>query len=263
MNTKYHRLITGTPKTLTLKKSKCGKYFLTICCAGVPKEAVDVGNGAAGIDLGLNHFVATSDGEFFNHPKPLKQLSRKRKKLARHFSKTKKRSENRNKARIRLARLDEHITNIRNDFGWKLCLQLIKKYGTIYIEDLNVCGMVKNHCLAKAITDVSWSDFTSKLSFKAESAGGRVVKVNPKNTSQACSKCGNIVRKTLAIRTHKCPHCGLELDRDLNSARNILLKGIGLERPDFKPVGVEASADGINPKQASTMNQEAHCFSNG
>jgi len=162
-----------------------------------------------------------------------------------------------------LAKIDERVANVRNDFGWKICLTLIRKYRAIYIEDLNVCGMVKNHRLAGAIMDVSWSDFTSKLCFKAESAGGKVVKVNPKNTSQLCSKCGAIVRKVLVVRTHSCPHCGLELDRDLNAARNILVKGIGLERPDFKPVGVKVSTDGASPKQALTMKQEVHCFSSG
>jgi len=258
LNVKYHRPITGTPKTLTIKKAKSGKYFITIACAGAISEKIELGKGEVGIDLGLNHFVATSDGEFFDHPKPAKQISKKRKLLARQFSKTKKRSENRNKARVKLARVDEKVANTRNDFGWKLCRILIEKYGTIYAEDLNVRNMVKNHHLAGAITDVSWSDFTNKLSFKAESAGGKVVKVNPRNTSQQCSECGKIVWKTLAIRTHKCPNCGLEIDRDVNSALNMLSKGkIRLERPELTPVGDEASTDGISPKQASSMKQEA------
>jgi len=192
----------------------------------------------------------------------MKQLSNQRKKLARQFSKTKKRSNNRNKTRTKLARLDEQIANTRNDFGWKLCRKLIEKYGTIYIENLNVKGMVKNHHLAGAITDVSWGDFTNKLFFKAESAGGKVVKVNPKNTSQKCSECGEIVKKTLAVRTHKCPYCGLEIDRDINAARNILSIGkIGQELPKYKLVGDKATTDGISPKQALSMNQESPCNS--
>jgi len=257
MNVKYHRAIQGTPKTMTLKKAKSGKYFITVCCDTVPKERIKVGNGKVGIDLGLNHFIATSDGKFFNHPKPMRKMSKKRKILAREFSKTKKRSKNRNKARIKLARVDEQITNTRTDFGWKLCRKLIEKYGTIYMENLNVKGMIKNHYLAGAITDVSWSDFTNKLSFKAESAGGKVVKVNPKNTSQKCSECGEIVRKILAVRMHQCPHCGLEIDRDINAARNILSIGeIGQELTKYKPVGDKASTDGISLKQASSMKQE-------
>jgi len=258
INTKYHRPITGTPKTLTLKKTKSEKYFLTISCTNPTTERLKHGKGEVGIDLGLNHFVATSNGEFYNHPKPMKGMAKKRKALAREFSKTKKRSNNRNKARIRLARLDEKVANIRNDYGWKLCRKLIEKYETIFIENLNVRGMVKNHQLAGAITDVSWSDFTNKLSYKAESAGGKVVKVNPKNTSQKCSKCGKISKKTLAIRTHNCSQCGLKIDRDTNASINILTIGkIGLEQPKYKPERDEANTDGISPKQALSMKQEA------
>jgi len=118
--------------------------------------------------------------------------------------------------------------------------------------------LMKNHRLAGAITDVSWSDFTNKLSFKAESAGGKVVKVNPKNTSQKCSDCGKIVKKTLAIRTHNCHNCGLKIDRDINASINILTIGkIGLEQPKLTPVGDEATTDGTSPKQALSMKQEA------
>lgn len=242
LSTKYHRLIEGTPKTLTIKKAKSGKYFLIVCCDGVSKKPVKASDKAVGIDLGLNHFIATSDGCFFEHPKPLKRLAEKRRLRARRVSKTKKRSNNWGKSRIRLARIDERIVNIRNDFNWKLCNTLIRKYGTIYAEDLNIKGMVKNHYLARAINDVSWHDFLQKLCFKAESAGGRVMKVNPRNTSQWCSECGNLVMKSLATRTHDCPHCGLKIDRDVNAARNILTLGkIGQELPELKPVGDEAS----------------------
>ncbi len=222
INTKYHRKIEGTPKAVTIKKAKSGKCFITVCCDSISKKPVKTPNNEIGIDLGLNHFIATSDGEFFEHPKPMKKLSKKRKRANRRFSKTKKRSENRNKARVRLARTDEKIANIRNDFGWKTCLALIKKYKTIYVEDLSINPMMKNHYLAGSITDVSWNDFLQKLSFKAESAGGRIVKVNPRNTSQVCSKCNREVKKGLAVRIHKCPYCGLEMDRDVNAARNIL-----------------------------------------
>ncbi len=260
LNTRYHRQITGTPKTLTIKKAKSRKYFITVGCEGAASQQIKTTGKAVGIDLGLNHFIATSEGELFGHPKPMKKLSEKKKRLNRHFSKTKKRSNNRNKARTRLAITEEKIANIRNDFGWKLCNILIKKYGTIYCEDLNIKGMQKNHHLAKAITDVSWAGFLQKLSFRAESAGGRVVKVNPRNTSQICSGCGKIVEKTLAVREHKCPNCGLIMDRDVNSARNILTLGkIPQELREFKPVGDEASIVGTSRQQASLMNREAPC----
>lgn len=262
LNVKYHRPITGTPKMLTIKKAQSGKYFATICCEDATNEPIKTTSKEIGIDLGLNHFAATSDGEFFEHPKPLKVLATKRKQLARQFGKTKKRSNNRTKASMKLARLDEKIANIRNDFGWKLCQMLIRKYGTIYAEDLNIKGMQKNHHLAGAITDVSWADFLQKLSYKAESAGGKVVKVNPRNTSQICSECGEIVEKNLDIRTHNCSYCHLEIDRDTNAARNILTIGkIGLEQPksslkEMKPLSLAKAI-----RQASSMKQEAPCGS--
>ena len=261
INTKYHRKITGTPKTLTIKKMKSGKYFITVCCEKTIDKPIKTIDKEIGIDLGLNHFIATSEGEFFDSPKPMKQLSEKRKKLSKCFSKTKKNSSNRDKARVRLARVDEKIVNIRNDFGWKLCHILAKKYGTIYAEDLNIQGMMRNHHLAGAITDVSWADFLQKLDYKAESAGGRVMKVNPRNTSQACSNCGEIVKKSLTVRMHKC-HCGLEIDRDINAARNILTLGkIGQELPESKPVGDEVTTVCTSKQQALSMNQEAPCAS--
>ncbi len=212
--------------------------------------------------MGLNHFVATSDGDFYQHPKPLKALAEKRKRIARQFSKTKKKSSNRDKMRIKLARLDEKIANTRNDFGWKLCQTIIKKYGTIFTEDLSIKNMQKNHNLAGAITDVSWADFLQKLSFKAESAGGKVMKVSPKNTSQKCSRCSEIVEKEISIRIHKCPNCGLEIDRDTNAARNILTLGkIGQELPKSSLAEMKPLLLAQARQQASSMKQEAPCES--
>jgi len=258
LNTKYHRQITGTPKTLTIKKIKSEKYLITVCCEGAINEPIKTTSKEVGIDLGLNHFIATSDGEFFEHPKPMKELSEKRKALARELSKTKKRSSNRNKARVRLARLDEKIANIRNDFGWKLCRTLIEKYRIIFAEDLNIKNMQQNHHLAKAITDVSWADFLQKLSFKAESAGGQVVKVNPRNTSQRCNRCGEVVEKELGERIHNCPSCHLKIDRDTNAARNILTIGrIGLEQPESRLKEMKPLLLAQARQQASSMKQEA------
>jgi len=178
--------------------------------------------------------------------------------LARGLSKTKKRSNNRNKARIKLARLDEKIADTRNDFGWKLCRTLIQKYGLIYVEDLSIKGMQQNHYLAKAITDVSWADFLQKLSFKAESAGGQVVKVNPRNTSQRCSRCGEVVEKELGERIHNCPNCHLKIDRDTNAARNILTIGrIRLEQPELRLKEMKPLLLAQARQQASSMKQEA------
>jgi len=191
-----------------------------------------------GVDLGLNHFIATSNGEMFVHPKPLKSLTTKRRKLARNLSKKSKKSKNKEKVRLRLARTDERISNIRDNFSWQVCNSLLRKYGTFYVENLNIKAMQKNRHLSKSIADVSWNSFLLKLSYKAESAGRTVMKVNPRNTSQECSKCGKIVKKSLSTRIHHCLQCGLKIDRDINAARNILSRGkIGREPSDSMPVG--------------------------
>ena len=123
-------------------------------------------------------------------------------------------------------RVHERITNKRDDFVQKVSLDLIKAYDLIAFEDLNIKGMVQNHCLAKHIVDAAWNKLITTTSYKAEWAGKRVELVNPSNTSQMCSGCGQIVQKDLSERVHRCPFCGLTLDRDHNSAINILRLGL-------------------------------------
>jgi putative transposase len=124
-----------------------------------------------------------------------------------------------------VAKCYEKIDNQRNDFLHKTANYYIKNYGTIYIEDLNIDNMVKNHYLARSINDSSWGKFFRFLSYKAEEAGRVVQRVDPKGTSQICSRCGAWVEKTLAERTHDCPICGLVEDRDVNSAIDVLQAG--------------------------------------
>lgn len=257
LNVRYHRSITGKPKTITIKKARTGKYFLTVCCENAIGKNIKTTRIAVGIDMGLNHFVATSNGEFFEHPKPLRRLAKKRSGLARRLSKKIKGSANWEKARIKLARTEDKMTSIRNDFSWKLSNHLIKQYGNIFAEKLDIQRMVKNRYLSAAILDVSWADFLQKLSYKAESAGGKVMKIDPKGTSQKCSGCGRVVKKLLSTRLHKCPHCGLKLDRDINAARNILIRGIGQELPESTPVRDGTSTLAVLQEQVSLLNQEA------
>ena len=253
LNTKYHRPITGIAKTLTIKKTKTNKYFVTVVCANPTSNNKTTTSKEIGLDLGLNNFIATSDNEFVEHPKPLKYFTKKRQRINRNFSKTMKQSNNRDKARIKIALVDEKISNIRNDFAWKTSNDLVKRYGLICVEDLSIQNMVKNHRLAKAINDVSWGNFLEKLDYMAESAGSKVIKVNPRYTSQKCSNCGAIVKKSLAVRTHKCK-CGLVLDRDVNASLNILELG----RLEVKPVGDKTSTVSCTSKQqVFSMNQEA------
>jgi putative transposase len=151
---------------------------------------------------------------------------KKLRKEQRRFSRKKKKSKNREKQRIKVAKVHEKIINQRNDILHKLSRYYVNNYNLIAIENLNVKGMVKNHHLSSSISDVSWSTFAQMLAYKAENAGRIVIKVDPRNTTRRCSRCGGIVKKSLAVRTNKCPYCGLVARRDYNSARDILKLGL-------------------------------------
>jgi putative transposase len=135
-------------------------------------------------------------------------------------------SPQRRKASKAVSHLHERVTNRREDFAQQLSRQWINQYGVIVFEDLNISKMVHNHNLAKSILDASWNKLVQYTSYKAEDAGRKVVLVNPANTSQMCSSCGQIVKKDLSIRVHDCPYCGLSIDRDLNAALNIARLGL-------------------------------------
>jgi len=184
------------------------------------------------------------------HARHVKKHERKIAVLGRRLSKKKKGSQNRRKAKAKLARAYERLTNSRLDFLHKTSLCLVRKYSVIALENLNVKGMVQEH-FGKQINDAGWSMLTDMLCYKAESAGCRVVFVNPEGTTQQCSRCGATVRKSLKDRVHVCPVCGLVMDRDLNAARNILSRGtVGHTEIEACEVGAETL----------TMKQEAHTF---
>jgi putative transposase len=143
-------------------------------------------------------------------------------KYQRKLSRKKKGSKNRVKARIKVAKAYNYIVNQRMDFLHKTSKNIAENYGFIAVEKLQINSMVKNHYLAKSITDASFNNFIQILCYKAESAGAEIVEVDPRGTSQICSECGRDVKKSLSVRIHKCPYCGLTVNRDLNSAINIL-----------------------------------------
>ena len=234
INIKLHRPIKGNVKTLTVKRMSSGKWFATFSCK-IASEPNEKPNSAVGIDVGLHHFAVLSDGQTIENPGKLRKSESKLARVQRQLSRKSKKSRNREKVRIKVARLHEKVTNQRNDFLHKLSRKLADSYSTIVVEDLQIPNMVQNHNLAKSIADSSWGRFLQFLSYKAEEAGGRVIKVNPKDTTQICSGCGLKVPKTLSERTHLCPRCGLQMDRDLNASRNILLK-IPQELRKYTPV---------------------------
>ncbi|MBS3167922.1 transposase [Candidatus Woesearchaeota archaeon] len=221
-----HREIEGKVKTLTIKKTSTNKWF---ACFSVEQESKSHSNltneETIGIDLGINHFYADSNGNLVDNPKYLRKSELKLKKLQRKHSKKLKGSNNRNKSRLKLANLHELISNQRNDFLHKQSRQLVNNYNTIVVERLQISNMTKNHYLAKSINDASWNKFLQLLSYKVEETGGKLVEIDPRNTSQLCI-CGNKVEKSLATRVHRCNNCGIEMDRDLMSALIIKEKGI-------------------------------------
>lgn len=220
---KQHRPIEGKIKTAIIKR-KADKWFVCFSIEQDPQPQPKT-RESIGLDMGLLHLVITSDGEFFDAPKYLRKSERRLRIIQRCVARRKKGSNRRNKAVSKLQRCHDYIANQRRDTAHKISRKLIDRYDLIAVEDLNVSGMVKNHSLAKSISDAAWSTFQDILISKAENAGKMVVKVDPKYTSQECSGCGEIVKKDLSVRVHSCPHCGLELDRDINAAKNILARG--------------------------------------
>ncbi len=219
---KWHRPINGTVKSLyvTRRNNKWYVSFIVKCAV----NHLPTTNKVIGIDVGLKSFITTSDGEQIALPKYLYQSERKLKKAQRLLSRRKKGSARRRKARVLVAKYHERIANQRLDFYHKVAHLLVKNYDGFVVENLNIKNMVKNKYLAKSIHDAGWGMFLKILKDKAESAGRWYQEISPNGTSQICSSCGNIVKKSLAVRVHSCPHCGLSVCRDVNAAQNILQK---------------------------------------
>ena len=226
---RYHR---GIPehariKTCTVRR-RCGRWYacLSLGLPDVPQK--EVFDRPVGLDLGIISVAASSDGETIPNPRHLQGAEARLKLEQRRLSGKRRGSSNRRRQRRRVAEAHLKVADRRGDFLHKVSHRLVDSYDLIFVEDLRVNNMLKNHYLAKAIADASWSTLISMLAYKAEDAGGLVVKVDPRGTSQECSGCGARVPKSLAVRVHRCPGCGLELDRDVNAARNVRRAGAAL-----------------------------------
>lgn len=223
--------IQGRILSATISQVPSGKYFVSICCDNENIQPFEKTDSVVGIDLGIKDFAITSDGVKIPNPKYLKQSLDKLAKLQRDLSRKTRGSSNYNKQRIKVARLHEHISNQRKDFLHKVSTQLIKDYDIICLEDLKVSNMLKNHKLARSISDVSWSTFTSYLNYKSVWHGKQISKISTFfPSSQTCSICGEKFpfTKDLGVRDWTCPNCGSKHDRDINAANNILNEGIRL-----------------------------------
>ena len=222
---KLHRPTLGTPKTAHLVLRADGHWYALIACETEPQnehlpstcEHPDIG-----IDVGLKSFLTDSEGQTIENPRYYRKSQTTLRRKQRTIARRRKGSKRHRKASKSTAQTHLKIKRQRRDFHFKVATHYTEQYQHIAVEDLNIDGMVKNHHLAKSIMDASWGAFLNILTAKAESAGHEVIRVNPRYTSQTCSRCGERIQKSLSVRTHICPHCGYVEDRDVNAAKNIL-----------------------------------------
>jgi len=229
VNIKLHRDIPqeGPIKTCSIKKDGEQWYatFTVEFSRELPPPLTQV-ETAVGLDVGLEKLATLSTGDKIANPRWLQETEKQLAREQRNLSRKKKGSKNRAKQKQKVARLHRKVRHQRQDFHHKLSRGLVAQYDLLVFEDLRIKNMVRNHPLAKSISDASWGQLLLFTLYKAAEAGTRVETVNPNGTSQECSSCGQTVKKSLAARVHVCPHCGLILDRDHNAALNILKRGL-------------------------------------
>lgn len=237
---KLHRQPKGRIKSATISRHSSGKYYISLLCKEEISELPKT-NSAIGIDLGITDFAILSDGQKIDNNKFTSKMEKKLKREQRKLSKRALLAKNKGiplseaknyqKQKRKVARLHEKVMNQRTDFLNKLSTEIIKNHDIICIEDLNVKGMLRNHKLARSISDVSWSSFVAKLQYKADWYGREIIKVDQWfPSSQICSECGHKDgKKSLDIREWTCPICHTHHDRDINASINILTEGLRIQ----------------------------------
>lgn len=255
-----HTALSGKVVCCFIRKTCTNKYYVSIFCETEAKK-LERNENKIGIDVGIKTLITTNTGETFNNPKTLKQYEKELKYLQRQLSKKKKGSNKSKKARIRLALVHEKIKNIRNDNIHKITKKLINENQVIISESLSVVNMMKDHCLAKSISDCAWGEIFRQLNYKSnwyDRTYFQIDKFFP--SSKMCNKCKFIVDELpLNIREWVCPNCGERHDRDINAAKNILEKGL----KDLSGSGTESDIkqkSGEAPSLERSLNREVHTF---
>lgn len=248
-----HREINGDIRSATVSKNPSGKYYISILCVVEKPEHTKKTGKSVGVDLGLKDFLVLSNGKKYPNLRFLKKNQKELTKQQKNLSRKQKESKRREKARIKVAKVYEKITNSRENMQHQVSSRLVKEYDLIALEDLNVKGMVQNHCLSKAISDVSWSSFVTKLKYKAEWYGKEVIVIDRfYPSSKTCSHCDHIKESLdLSERNWTCTSCGTEHDRDVNASKNILRRALTIKSSgtdDYRH-GV-----GIRPDKEKSLN---------
>jgi putative transposase len=229
MHVVLHRPLEGTPKTVTLTRSRTGKWYAAFSCA-VESKPLSPSAEIVGVDVGLMAFATLSDGEQIDNPRFYRrdEADLKRAQKLKDAAKNGHKWDEHRHRKKALAHIHERIANRRSNFAHKRSRALVNRYQVIVFEALapQHMGARKGRGMRKSIMDAAWSQFVSLTVGKAEGAGRTVILVNPRNTSKLCAHCGGVVEKKLSERTHTCPQCGLVMDRDKNAALNILHRGL-------------------------------------
>lgn len=222
------RMPEGRVLSATVKQVPSGKYYVSLCCTGVPTADPAPEGTAVGVDVGVESLMTLSDGTKVENPKATGKLERKLAREQRRLSRKKKGSSNRERQRVRVARVQEKAANVRKDAIHKATSKLASENQAVCLEDLNVKGMLRNRRLAKAVADASFSEIARQLEYKTAMRGGTAIRVGRfYPSSKACSACGHVLEKLpLSARRWECPACGAVHDRDVNAAVNILSEGL-------------------------------------
>lgn len=254
----WSRKLPSTPSSCAVSQNASGQWFVSFLCEE-EIQSLPPSSKRIGLDVGIESFCATSDGRKFSQPKKVRRLRKKLARLQRLHSRKQKGSRNREKARRKLARLHQHVKNVRTDFLHKLSTQLIRENQAIAIEDLAVSNMVKNRHLARAISEQGWRQFRTMLEYKAKWYGRKILVVDrffP--SSKTCSCCGTRASFGLETRTWTCGSCGANHDRDVNAAKNILAAGLAVSAcgEDVRPTEKISRGNSLRSRKTKARAKE-------